>query len=198
MSSEECRAAWGADTSRDRAQNFDGRFPSCACEEHSLQINGFSVQNDELVAKIFTSPDTVDLETGEVVWNKLVRTYSDGLSMFRSGCTEQQVRQIIQRLTTGGAVQTALAGAAVMTARVLRSAGNPDRWFCLYDTESADFDVHSDLIGTWPDAPSKTQLAKAKESRLRVLRNLFTSAFVVGTTADQLIEELRARNFMIL
>lgn len=199
MSGEECVAAWQADTTKQRAQSFDGLFPACCCEAHSLGKGGSGIGNDDLVARIFTTPDSYSLDAREVVWGKLVRTYSDGLSMFRAGCTETQVRDAITRLTSGGAEPNSLAGATLVKAGTLRAAGQPHRWFCVYDTDAQEFDAHSDLIGTWPDANlSKTQQEKQKQGRLRDLRKRFSDAFVPSNTADELIQALRDRQFSIV
>lgn len=198
MSSETCRETWLADTSKARAENFDEKFPACCCEPHSFAGRDSGVASDELVARIFTTPDAVNADTREIIWNKLVRVYSDGLSMFRSGCTEAQIREAVNRLTAGGAEPNSLAGVTLISASSIRQAGHPIKWFCLYDTVAAEFDVHADIIGTWTDkALSKTKQRAERESRLRELRRRFNETFVPSATVEELVAALRARGFDI-
>lgn len=198
MSVEACAEAWLADTSKARAENFDAKFPACCCEPHSFAGRDGGIPNAELVARIFTTPDTVSADTQEIIWNKLVRVYSDGLSMFRSGCTEAQIREAVNRLTTNGEEPNSLAGVTLIPAENVREAGQPAKWFCVYDTTAAEFDVHADLIGAWTDKTlSKSKQRAERESRLRELRRRFNSAFVPSTTVEELVIELRARGFEI-
>lgn len=192
-----CESAWLADASKARAENFDRTFPKCCCEEHSLGGCGRPVNDDELLARIFTTPDTYSNDTHEIIWNKLVRVYSDGLSTFRSGCTEEEIRSFVDRLTTGGAEPTSLAGATLIRAANLRQAGDPCRWFCVYDTSESQFSCHADLIGTWPDASSKTKLKAEQASRMRSLRTRFSEAFLPSATVEELLEVLRLNGFVI-
>lgn len=198
MSGEACAEAWSADTSKSRAETFDERFPACCCETHSFAGRDGGVTGVDLVARIFTTPDTFSTDTQEIIWHKLVRVYSDGLSMFRPGCTEAQIREAVKRLTTGGEEPYSLAGATLTPAENIRQAGQPKRWFCIYDTTAPEFDVHADLVGTWPDRTlSKSKQRAERESRLRELRRRFNNAFVPSTTAEELIVALRDRGFEI-
>lgn len=195
----QCKAAWGADTSKGRAQSFDAQFPECCCEGHSLTSDRSGVAQDELVARIFTTPDSYRQDKKEIIWNKLVRAFSDGLSMFRSGCSADEIRAAVARLTTSGAEPTTLAGATLIEASMVRAIGTPCRWFCVYDTDAAEFSIHSDIIGTWPDRTlSKTKTELEKQTRLRSLRDAFDTSFVPSTSADELIAQLRARNFYVV
>jgi hypothetical protein len=194
-----CRDAWNSDNSRGRAAAFDSCFPDCCCEAHSLKFDAPGVGDQELVARIFTTPASYDQNTKEVVWNKLVRAFSDGLSMFRSGCSEDQVRDAVERLTRGGAEYNELAGVALVRVENVRKLGLPGRWFCIYDTESSDFSYHTDLLGTRTDPGlSKTKQRSEEQERLRALRDEFTSSFVLSSSVDELITQLRARNFEIV
>ena len=194
-----CRDAWSSDISRDRAANFDTRFPDCCCETHSLKSDVPGVGGQELIARIFTTPESYNRNTKEVVWDKLVRAFSDGLSMFRSGCSECQIRNAVERLTKGGAEINELAGVALIPVEKVRKLGDPCRWFCVYDTESADFSFHTDLIATRTDHNlSRNKQKLQKNERLRVLRDEFMSYFVSSSSVDDLIYQLRKRNFEII
>lgn len=195
----QCKAAWGADVSKGRAQSFDALFPECCCEGHSLTSDRSGVAPNELIARIFTTPDSYQQDKKEIIWNKLVRAFSDGLSMFRSGCSADEIRTAVERLTTSGAEPTTLAGVTLMAASTVRAVGTPSRWFCVYDTDAAEFSIHADVIGTWPDRTlSKTKTEAEKQIRLRSLRDAFNTSFVPSSSADELIAELRARNFEVI
>lgn len=196
--SSNCIEAWAADRSRARAETFDAIFANCQCEQHSLGT-GTAVANDDLVARIFTTPYSYDLSLSEVLYGRLMRVYSDGLSLFRPGCTEVQLREAVRRLTEGGEEKNELAGVALLPARELRSLGEQSRWFCVYDTDGSEFDVHADLIGTWPDRTlSKSKNKGEQQIRLRSLSKRFSAFFISSSSVDQLIEELRKRQFSIL
>jgi hypothetical protein len=194
-----CRDAWKSDSSRGRASSFDLCFPDCCCEAHSLKSDAPGVGDRELIARIFTTPESYNQNTREVVWNKLVRAFSDGLSMFRSGCSEGQIRDAVEKLTRGGAENNELAGVALIHVEKIRKLGNPSRWFCIYDTESDEFSSHTDLIATRTDPNlSRSKQGLQQSERVRALRDEFTSSFVFSSSVDDLIDQLRARDFEIV
>lgn len=198
MASETCAEAWLSDSSKRRAEAFDEKFPNCCCEEHSFAGRERGVHDDELVARLFTTPYSYLSDTQGIIWNKLVRVYSDGLSTFRAGCDEAEIREAIERLTTGGAEPNTLAGATLLRASEIRKIGDPQRTFCVYDTAASEFSVHADLIGTWSDKSlSNSKQREQRESRTRELRRIFNEFFVPSATADELIAALRARGFTI-
>lgn len=193
-----CVSDWLADTSRGRAESFDRLHPDCECEKHSFCGNATALATTEIVARIITTPGTFDETAQEIIWSKLVRLYTDGLSMFRSGCTEAEVREAVRRLTTTGAEPQQLFGVALASVGTIRAAGSPERWFCVYDTEASEFSAHADVIGRWPQAVSKNQRAKLRESRTRNLRNRLGRWIVRASTAGELIDSLQGQGFVVL
>ena len=181
-----------------RAEAFDALFPACACEAHSFAGKASPLLGDDQLARIMTTPGTFNETTKEIIWPKLVRVYTDGISCFRPGCTEGQLLAAIKQLMEGGAEPQVLYGAAVLTVGDVRGAGDPDRWFCVHDTEADEFSEHADIIGTRPDAPSKTKLKEIQSSRIRNLRDRMGTKIVQATDPMDLIVQLRAGGFSVL
>ena len=139
------------------------------------------------------------MDSKTVVWTKLVRAVTDGLSLFRPGCSEQQVKKAVQKLLSGGAEPQSLIGVALVSVADVRSSGGSVRWFCVYDTKSDEFKEHADIAMTNPDFTlSKTQSEKQSQIRMRDLRDRMSNNIIFATTADELILSLRSSGFEIL
>jgi hypothetical protein len=198
MSGQACVEAWTADGTKNRTHTFDEKFPHCCCEVHSFSGKHSHLSPTELMARIITSPFSYDLDGKTIIWSKLVRIYSDGFSLFRAGCFESEVKQAVERAISGGAEPQTLVGAALITVGTVRNAGEPEKWFCVYDTVAEEFSEHADIAGTRPDLTlSNTQQRRQKESRMRTLRDLISETFIYAATAEELISRLRSSCFEI-
>lgn len=194
MSCDACLETWESLSGRERYRDFDVACPNCCCESS----DDLGLHSDELIAKLVTSPYSYSFDTAEVLWQKMIRAYSDGLSFFRPGCTEQEIHDAVVRLTAGGAEPQQLVGATLTVVRRVRDPEPGARWFAAYGTPALEFTSHADVIGRIPIAPSKTQVAKLKESRLRQLRNIIGENVVLADTASTLVQGLRLRGFAVV
>lgn len=195
MSCSACRDIWVAERGRGRAELFDAKFTDCSCESSLLSINGPNVANADLLARIVVSPSAYKVDESMLIWSKIVMVYGAGLSFFRPGSTEGEVREAIRKLTEDAAEKQELVGAALLSANDIRQCGAPERFFCVYDTDAEEFRFHADVVGTWPKEKSKSQIVKARESRQRQLRDELQKQMVFGKDADELIQALRTRGF---
>lgn len=200
MSDVDCVKAWYASKNlKTRTQEFDKNYPGCCCEGHSFSGKDQPLLGDEKLARILTSPGSYTLDTKMIIWTKLVRVFTDGLSLFRPGWSEREVRQAVERLLNGGAEPQILVGAAVLTVSDVRALGNSSRWFCVYDTESLDFTKHADIAMTNPDINlSRTKYTKESEIRVKHLRDIMDKQVVIAGSAEDLISKLRSFSFNII
>lgn len=192
-----CLADWSATAGKTRFNDFEVLHPQCTCEIAS-NSEAMGMDGSELIARLLTTPHTYSLDASEVIWNRLVRVYSDGLSFFRPGCTRAELAAAIGRLTAGGAEPQELVGASLTVADQVRACATDDeRWFCAYATPAPEFSVHADVIARPITADSNTAKRKIQETRTRALRDRVGADVVFAKNLDDLVAGLADRGFAI-
>lgn len=195
MSAEGCRATWAASPILKRAETIDAAFPGCACEPFSLQASGGDgVSNDELLARVLTSPDAYDEKTSSILTQKLMAVYSLGLSVIRQGAADAEILGTIDQLLQGQAEPRKLVGAILFSTRIIRSYDAASRWFGVYATDDDHKQHHVDIIGTTP-AGSTSQSKKLKNERRYRLADDLRQYVIFADQRDALLAELRDAGF---
>lgn len=183
-----CRTAWTVPGGIDAARTLDSAFPQGACEVFSLAApQRTSVPDDEFVARILTSPGDYDLNLGELLTSKLTSTYASGVSLIRTGASDQEIFHVVSTLMNGAGVQ-ALVGAIVLQASEIRCA---NKLFCVYDTDAPGLTMHADIVGTFDRSMSKSAWKKEESRRRRNLRDRMAPRLVRATSPPQLLVSLR-------
>lgn len=199
MACETCRQDWEAQRlGKSRAETFDVSHPACECETVSMSEAGRQVDGPEMLARIITSAVfDADAKPPEILAGKMVAIYRAGFSFFRAGSKEQEVRDAIDNLLRGATQQVHLIGAAVVTCEEVRDLGAPDSFFCVYDTQDEQFELHADAVGKTPSMGSNTQNEKARQSRMKVFRNELQRNFILADNADELVQRLKDSGFAL-
>ncbi len=189
MSAEACRATFeGAETLK-RAESLDAAFPQCTCEPWSLTSSGGpGLQDDELVARILTSPDAYEEDTSTILTSKLTQIYAMGMSVVRQGASDAEIASTVQDLLSNASEVRKLIGAVVIGVSALRAYANDDdaaRWFGVYATDDRGKTHHVDVLGT--------KVGKGAQSRRRNrLAADMTPLLVRADNVIDLIANLRA------
>jgi hypothetical protein len=193
MSAQACRAAFEGAPPRDRAGALDTAFPSCSCEPWALTaVGGGGVHDDELLARILTSPNGYNLTSSTVIRERLQVIYSSGLSIIRAGASDQEILDTISELTSGDDPKT-LVGAVLLTARTVRSYIHDDysQWFGVYATDAGEKVRHADILGTTPNAGSKNARRRMQDDRRYKLADDMNSMILFETDPASLVVKLR-------
>lgn len=195
MSGEACIDVWKTAGNNLKAENLDAHSPNCACEVHSLgSEHSLPVTNDEIVIRIIVSPDAIELDTGELLRNKLTSASSSGISLLRHQASDAEIKLTIEQLTKHTQEPNELVGAAVMAVSKLRELGSPERWFCIYDTFSDNKPFHADILATSTtrNAASKSAAKKEESTRRKALQATLQNNLIFSDDADELIKKIRA------
>lgn len=188
MSAGNCRAVLEAAPLYERASRLDAAFPNCACETWALtNSNGSGISDEQLVARILTSPDSYNESTSTILTGKLTQVYSIGMSVIRQGASDEEIRKTIEDLTTGGSEQKRLIGAVVASAAMFRSYVTEEtgfKWFGLYATDDRGKLNHGDVLGT-------TTTSKQQQKRRYRLATDMQNHVLVSTECEELICKLR-------
>jgi len=192
MTCDACRTVWNGAADNDKARALDAQHPNCACEPCSLRIaGGTPVTDDEVVARIITSPSDYNEDTGDVLTRRLTSLYGAGVSLVRSGASDDEIKETIFQLTGGPAAQNKLVGAAILKALDIRRLGNPEKWFCVYDTNAGEKKHHGDIAGTSPSG-TNSQIEKQQKVRRYKLKDELSNKLVLAADTDALIVAMRA------
>ncbi|OUC15763.1 MAG: hypothetical protein B0A82_05150 [Alkalinema sp. CACIAM 70d] len=125
---------------------------------------------------------------------KLTSAFAVGLSVIRSGASDEEIITTIDSMLARQADGQSLIGAVVMDAKSIRELGSSDgdRWFGVYATDAGKKTHHADITGTFPQLASKSKSRAAQDSRRYRLRDLMASSLVRAETPDDLLAALRA------
>ena len=123
---------------RHRARLIDEAFPKCLCEQCSLGLGSPGpVANCEGLYRFFVSPADIDPKTNDVFATAFEKSAENGLSVFRSCASDDDMRNLVQdRLTVrAGKSPLTVLGLFRALARDLRAIQNTEnqRAFCIYD-----------------------------------------------------------------
>lgn len=191
MSVAACRTALLNCEVYQRAASIDQCFPECACEAWSLcEAGGAPVGDDELIARVLTSPDAYEEDTATIVTGKLTSLYSLGLSVIREGAGDEEIITTINDLLDGAAEPKKLVGAIVVKAAMLRSYADPAQWFGVYATDDRNKSHHVDIFGTTPEGGS-SKANRARKERRYTLADDLSSQIVFADDSATLVEKLR-------
>lgn len=186
MSPEECISIWKNAEPQERARALDHHSPSCGCEVHSLRNSNLNpISSVEFVARILTTPDGCNLTTKEILRTKLVAAFSSGVSLVRQGATEAEIELTVSQLTQSSEPNS-LAGAAILAVSEIRNLGNPERWFCVYDTEEEKKVAHADILATTPTAASGSAAKKLESRRRKSLQTCLQANVYLTNSLDEL------------
>lgn len=189
MSADQCKAALNAAPDLKRAEHLDAAFPKCACEPWALTAaHGPGIPNEELVARVLTSPDAYEEATSTILSSKLTHIYSLGMSVIRQGASDDEIKHTVHDLLSGGSEPRHLIGAVVANGTMIRAYGNEDdaaQWFGLYATDDRGKLRHGDVFGT---TVSKGQQQKRRHRLAADMQPLVVPAADVV----DLISKLRA------
>jgi len=175
-----------------RARLLDKEWPGCECERESLQSEGGKpVADDEVVARILTSPEGYDITTRALVATKLQSVYSCGLSVIRSGASDAEISNTVDQLTRASETSS-LVGAIVLPVADIRALRDEEAWFGVYATDDGNKTHHVDIAGTWPNSGSNKEKRKRQDDRRMRLRDKFASRILFANDAAGLIAQLRA------
>jgi len=192
MTRESCRCVWTAPPDNSRAERLDVAHPHCACECHSLCEDGHGpVADEDVLARILTSPDGYDIDAREIVTGKLTQVYSCGLSVVRRGASDNEILETIHRLVNGQHEPQELFGAAIFAADQIRGMGDGTRWFGVYATDDEAKKHHGDIAGTTPKAASKKAVKNEKTRRRYQLRDRITPQLITAANDQDLLRQLR-------
>ncbi len=188
-----CHRAWADSDERDKACGLDHVHPNCICEPHSLRAQGgYGISDNEILARVLTSPGSYDESASTIVSAKLTNVYGPGLSTIRQGASDQEITDTINTLLSGGEEVQALFGAAVFGTSDIRAFTDPDRWFGVYATDDGPKEHHADVLGTCPTV-SKSQFRKLQSVRRNELRKLLEASLIRESDLKGLIAALRTR-----
>jgi hypothetical protein len=196
MSAAACRAAMdAAPTPYLRASALDAAFPVCECEQWSLsETHANPIADDELIARILTSPDGYNETEHTIVTSKLSDIYSLGMSVIRQGASDAEILATIGELTSSAHDERNLVGAVLLETKEVRAYLDDERWFGVYATDDRGKSHHGDILGTFPDV-SNNQKQKITGRRRYRLRDDIIGKIIFSEDPAELIEELRARGF---
>lgn len=196
MSGLSCCDVWHLSIGTKRAVELDGEFPECQCEPFSLRAEGGDpVANDELLARIITSPEDYDLNEGQILTQKLTVLYSRGLSVIRSGASDEEIEETIEELMGRQGEPQTLVGAVVLKSSDIREMKDESRWFGIYATDAGKKQHHADLLGTFPTLGSNNQIRKTRDKRRYKLVDAMVGKLIRADSPPDLIASLRAVGF---
>jgi len=191
MSAGGCRQAWNNAQPHQRAPAIDAAFPDCKCEAHSLcAVGGDGVGDNELLARILTSPTDYDETTSTILTQRLMHLYSLGMSVIRQGANDDEIIGTIDELTNADEPRK-LVGAVIIPTSMIRAFADPKRWFAAYATDDREKIHHVDLCGTTPDG-SNSQVKKISSARRYALRDAMSAHVILAGDAPALLACLRA------
>lgn len=196
MSAAACRATLDeAPSPYLRADALDTAFPVCACEKWSLaDAHPLPVADDELIARILTSPEGYDETENTIVTKKLSDIYSIGMSVIRQGASDDEILGTISDLTEKAADESSLIGAVLLEAKELRAYLDEERWFGVYATDDRKKLHHGDVFGTFPQG-SKSQRLKITGRRRYRLRDDLVGKIIFDSEPASLLAQMRQRGF---
>lgn len=187
-----CLQVWLQAEPIDRAREMDERFPACGCECHSFcPATGGPIKDGEMLARLFTSPALYDIEADEIVRSRITSVHSRGLSIIRQSASDEEIVLTVRELTESAAERQTLIGASFFRAVRIRSLADPDRWFCVYHTPAPHKTHHADLLGTMPNARSKSQRRNQLSDRRNALAELLFNHLVRIESVGELIHHFR-------
>lgn len=187
-----CKEVWASAPDRLKAAALDSAFPNCSCESNGLSTGGAGpVLDDEVVARIITSPDGYDCDRKELVRAKLTAIYSSGLSIIRQNASDEEIELTVRQQTVETTERNRLVGAAIMRARDIRYDGVPPRRFCLYDTDEPNKAYHADILAPTPQGGTN-QREQAKKKARKQLEKLLMAHLVEVSSTSELIVQIRA------
>lgn len=193
MAGEVCRLVFNEAENKAKAESLDAHSPQCACESHTLgSEKAEPVVDDEIIIRVLVSPDHIDLDTDELMSNRLTAVHSSGLSVLRQCASDDEIRLTVHQLTQETAEPNTLYGAAIMRASEIRSLNEDNlKWFCVYDTYADQKPSHADVFGTTP-LGSKSSIRKQKSDRRGVLAQVIIDNLIRAEEVDDLISRIRA------
>lgn len=187
-----CYQTWSEAPVNKRAPVLDSIFPNCVCESVPLHASGGHAVNDnERIARILTSPGAFDLKVDQILTQKLSSVYASGLSVIRTGASDDEIKKTIDVLMNSQAEPQALIGAALVHVDEIRKVGSEARWFGVYATEEEEKKHHADIMGTTPPAESNNQRRVSQDSRRYELRDMMATRIIRSADAEELISLLR-------
>lgn len=192
MTAAGCRAAIETVPVAQRATSIDALYPKCFCEPWSLTaVGGQGVADEEIVARVVTSPDGYDETEETILTARLTTLYAGGFSIIRQGASDAEVLSTIDELLKGGEDERSLVGAVVMTAGRLRVyANDDDRWFGVYATDDRGKHHHVDVFGTIP-AGTKSASDRAQKKRRYALAEDMLPLLLYAREPAALLARLR-------
>lgn len=194
MSGLSCCDVWHFSDVRARARALDEYYPQCQCERFSLQAGGGeAINQSDKLARIVTSPADYNLTDDELLTARLTSVFAVGLSVIRSGASDDEILSTIDSMLARQADGQSLIGAVVVDAKSIRDLGSPagDQWFGVYATDAGTKAHHADITGTFPRLPSKSKSKAEQDNRRYRLRDLMASFLVRADTPLKLLAALR-------
>lgn len=189
MSGDACRTVWANAGWHNKAAELDAAFPNCACEAWSLVAEDeLAVADEEPVARVLTSPGMYTND--DIITQKLTAAAAGGVSIIRSGASDQEILDTISNLVENQAETQTLVGAVVVQASQIRSLGDAEKWFGVYHTIAPNKASHGDILATTPAGTSSQRKRLHQERRYR-LRDVMRNSIVFATEPDELLAALR-------
>lgn len=195
MAGLSCCDVWHFSEVRARARLLDEFYPECQCEPYPLQaFGGDAVSSNDLLARIITSPAHYDLTGSELLTAKLTSLYAVGLSVIRSGATDDEILETIDMMLGGQAEGQSLVGAVIIDAKSIRDmvSDTGDRCFGVYATDAGAKTHHADITGAFPRTGSNSAKKNEQSARRYKLRDVMADRIVRAETPDELLSALRA------
>lgn len=191
MSAAGCRQVWSNASHNQKSEALDAAYPNCFCEEWSLVSDAHSpIEPAAKLARILTTPGMYD--AGDLVSQKLTSANAGGLSLIRSGASDDEILGTITILVHEAAEPQSLLGAAVFDADLVRAIGRPDRHFGIYHTPDHDKQHHADLLAV-PPTGTNSAIRKAKSDRRSDLKAALMPTIIFESDAAALLNELRSQ-----
>lgn len=153
---------------------------------------GEPVNDNERIARILTTPGNFDVTTRELLTRSLTSVYSCGLSVIRSGISDEEIRLTVDQLVNHQAEPQTLYGAALVSVEQVRAMSEDCRWFGVYSTDDGAKQHHVDILGTTASGESKSQRRKIHDERRYSLRDVLGATVLQAGNVDELIAQLRA------
>ena len=141
---------------------------------------------------MLTTPGDYDDTIQDLVSGKLTNCYSRGLSIIRTGASDDEILETISVLLAAEDAK-GLVGAVVLPASVIRDiGGRQHHHFCVYDTDTPNgAQYHADIVGTFDPQASNSAWKKTQPKRRYALRDEMRKYIVEATTPTDLLAELR-------